>query len=56
MSDTGTVDPAPGELADPFDERDWDINRDGRMAHFADQLEPETIPWEPADGSTTRTA
>lgn len=39
-------DPEPGELADPYDERDWDVDRDGRMLAHADDPEPATIPWE----------
>lgn len=39
-------DPEPGELADSYDERDWDVERDGRMAEHATDDEPTTVPWE----------
>lgn len=38
--------PAHDRLADPYDERDWDVERDGRMREHATEDEPLTIPWE----------
>lgn len=38
--------PPQGELADPYDSRDWDRARDGRMADFATDDEPITEPWQ----------
>lgn len=37
--------PVPHELADDSDDLDWNVERDGRMAHYATDDEPATEAW-----------
>jgi hypothetical protein len=46
MTDPRNDLPLHDQLADEYDELDWDVEREGRMREFADDEQPVTEPWE----------